>query len=71
MLTTERLYLHSLTIQLYRMCGGRDSYDWIEKTRRRNEVIVWRNEVCVVAMRVGYLSQSCRIDDLQHLVFLM
>jgi hypothetical protein len=47
MLTTWRLYLHSLTIQLYRMCGGRDGYDWIEKTRRRHEVIFWRNEVYV------------------------
>jgi hypothetical protein len=64
MLTTRPLYLHNLTIQLYGMCAGRDSYDWIEKTRRQNEVIVWRNEVYVVAMRVGYLSQRCRIDDL-------
>ena len=64
MLTTRRLNLHSLTIQLCRLCGERDSYDWIEKTRRRNEFIVWRNEVYVVALRVGSWSQSGRMDDL-------
>jgi hypothetical protein len=56
MLNTRLLYLQSLTIQLYRMCGGRDSYNWIEKIGRRNEAIVWPNEVYVVAMRAGSLS---------------